>query len=251
MSALLRKYGVAGRRELAALAEVAEAAVPGRVAGLPAARTSFVGRARGARPGARRAGRAPHRHADRPGRSREDPPGDRGGRGRRAARSRSAASSSTSFRSGAGSVAAGRGRRARRGGAPPAAAGGRDHRPPRPGPLAARARQLRARDRRRRRASSSRVLAACPQVTILATSRERLGVAGEHTVAVGPLADAEQLFHDRTSAAGFLPPSTRRWSPSCAPGWTACRWRSNSPPRAAPRSAPTACAPRSTITCGC
>ncbi|MBE1561557.1 ATP-binding protein [Nonomuraea africana] len=45
VSSLLRKYGVRGRRELAALAgRPAEAAAPERLAGLPVARTSFVGR---------------------------------------------------------------------------------------------------------------------------------------------------------------------------------------------------------------
>ncbi|MEJ3651648.1 LuxR C-terminal-related transcriptional regulator [Actinomycetes bacterium KLBMP 9759] len=46
VSALLRKFGAADRRELGALAETVTAApAPGRVAALPAARTSFVGRA--------------------------------------------------------------------------------------------------------------------------------------------------------------------------------------------------------------
>ncbi|MGS2617165.1 ATP-binding protein [Micromonospora sp. LZ34] len=49
-----------------------------------------------------------------------------------------------------------------------------------------------------------RVLAACPEVTVLATSRQRLGLPGERTVAVGPLplaSDAERLFQDRAAAA--------------------------------------------------
>ncbi|WP_232665672.1 ATP-binding protein [Pseudonocardia sp. TRM90224] len=46
VSALLRKFGVADRRELGALAETVTAApAPGRVAALPVSRTSFVGRA--------------------------------------------------------------------------------------------------------------------------------------------------------------------------------------------------------------
>jgi predicted ATPase len=48
-----------------------------------------------------------------------------------------------------------------------------------------------------------RLLAACPTVTVLATSRERLAVPGERVVAVGPLplgSDAERLFADRASA---------------------------------------------------
>lgn len=49
-----------------------------------------------------------------------------------------------------------------------------------------------------------RLLSTCPDVRILATSRERIGVAGERIVPVGPLplaSDAERLFHDRATAA--------------------------------------------------
>ncbi|WP_327092373.1 LuxR C-terminal-related transcriptional regulator [Nonomuraea sp. NBC_01738] len=51
---------------------------------------------------------------------------------------------------------------------------------------------------------AERVLAACPGTRILVTSRERLGVPGERTVAIGPLplaSDAEALFLDRATAA--------------------------------------------------
>ena len=50
------------------------------------------------------------------------------------------------------------------------------------------------------------LLAACPQVTVLTTSRERLGVAGERVIAVNPLAtdgahsDAARLFVERAQA---------------------------------------------------
>ncbi len=37
------------------------------------------------------------------------------------------------------------------------------------------------------------VLAACPGVRVLATSRERLGVFDEALIPVGPLAEAEAL----------------------------------------------------------
>ncbi len=50
---------------------------------------------------------------------------------------------------------------------------------------------------------AERLLAACPTVTVLATSRERLAVPGERVVAVGPLplgSDAERLFADRAVA---------------------------------------------------
>lgn len=49
-----------------------------------------------------------------------------------------------------------------------------------------------------------RVLAGCPRTTVLATSRERIGVSGERVVLVPPLplgADAEHLFLDRARAA--------------------------------------------------
>ena len=66
---------------------------------------------------------------------------------------------------------------------------------------------------------AERLLAACPGVRVLATSRERLAVAGERTVAVPPLSlvagvadgeassEASVLFTDRARAvdAGFIP----------------------------------------------
>jgi predicted ATPase/DNA-binding CsgD family transcriptional regulator len=51
---------------------------------------------------------------------------------------------------------------------------------------------------------AARVLTSCPGTTILATSRERLGVPGERVVPVSPLplaSDAEALFADRAAAA--------------------------------------------------
>lgn len=52
-------------------------------------------------------------------------------------------------------------------------------------------------------ALAERVLATCPQATVLATSRQRLGVPGERLVHVRPLGgtDLEQLFRDRAGAA--------------------------------------------------
>ncbi|MEU8803301.1 LuxR C-terminal-related transcriptional regulator [Spirillospora sp. NPDC048819] len=53
-------------------------------------------------------------------------------------------------------------------------------------------------------AFADRILAACPGTRILATSRERLGVPGERIVRVGPLplsSHAEALFTDRALAA--------------------------------------------------
>ena len=68
-------------------------------------------------------------------------------------------------------------------------------------------------------AFTERLLAACPGVTVLATSRERLAVAGERTVTVPPLSlvaggagggtgsEASVLFIDRARAVdpGFIP----------------------------------------------
>jgi predicted ATPase/DNA-binding CsgD family transcriptional regulator len=68
-------------------------------------------------------------------------------------------------------------------------------------------------------AFTERLLAACPGVRVLATSRERLAVTGEHVVAVPPLSlvtggpdgvagsEAARLFTDRACAvdSGFVP----------------------------------------------
>lgn len=51
----------------------------------------------------------------------------------------------------------------------------------------------------------ARLVLACPRLTVLATSREPLGVPGEHVVAVGPLppaTDALEMFRLRAAAAG-------------------------------------------------
>ncbi|MFB4292627.1 LuxR C-terminal-related transcriptional regulator, partial [Nonomuraea sp. ATR24] len=58
-----------------------------------------------------------------------------------------------------------------------------------------------------------RLLARCPGVRVLTTSRERLGMPGERVIAVEPLpagTDAVTLFHDRAAAAGqdALDPAT-------------------------------------------
>ena len=52
-------------------------------------------------------------------------------------------------------------------------------------------------------ALTEQILAACPQVTVLATSRQRLGVTGERLVHVRPLggSELERLFRDRAGAA--------------------------------------------------
>ncbi|MGW0971318.1 ATP-binding protein [Streptomyces sp. NPDC002516] len=51
----------------------------------------------------------------------------------------------------------------------------------------------------------ARLVRACPRLTVLVTSREPLGVTGEHVVAVGPLptdTDAVEMFRLRAAAAG-------------------------------------------------
>ena len=52
-------------------------------------------------------------------------------------------------------------------------------------------------------ALTERVLAECPHATVLATSRQRLGVTGERLVHLHPLGgtELEQLFRDRATAA--------------------------------------------------
>ena len=98
-----------------------------------------------------------------------------------------------------------------------------------------------------------RVLSACPDTTSSPRAGSGSAVTGEHVAPVRPLpldSDAERLFLDRAQR-----PSTRTSPPTAAmargsaPGWTACRWRSSSPPPARPRSAPTACSRRWTSSC--
>jgi predicted ATPase/DNA-binding CsgD family transcriptional regulator len=53
-------------------------------------------------------------------------------------------------------------------------------------------------------AFAERILAACPGLRVLVTSRERLGIPGERSVPISPLplgSDAERLFHDRALSA--------------------------------------------------
>ena len=140
--------------------------------------SSFVGRSRAARQLERRVERRATDHADRPGRRRQDPPGGRwpsGCRGRSATASCSATSTP--------------GRPSGDAWSPP-----RRHREPRSGQddvrssprcsleraLPAGARQLRAR-RRRGRLRWPRGSSAHRARVVIATSRERLGVEGEHS----------------------------------------------------------------------
>ena len=97
-----------------------------------------------------------------------------------------------------------------------------------------------------------RLIAECPRVTVLATSRQPLAVDGEHRRLVAPLplpapddpGPAVQLFADRAGAVD--PPTTtvtrRPRQRRSAAGWTACRWplssRRHGWPCSAPRSWP-------------
>ncbi len=69
------------------------------------------------------------------------------------------------------------------------------------------------------------LLAACPGVDVLVTSREPLAVEGEWVYLLEPLSldEAVELFVTRAAAAG-RPSRPSRASPRSAPGWTASRW---------------------------
>lgn len=92
------------------------------------------------------------------------------------------------------------------------------------------------------------LLAGCPRLTLVVTTRERLRVPGEQVVPTAPLevagteGPAWELFIERARAAspGFDPGSGRK-SPRSSAGSTGCRWRSSSPrrgctPMTSPRS---------------
>ncbi|WP_406081142.1 ATP-binding protein [Micromonospora sp. NBC_00858] len=204
VSSLLRKYGVADRRALGELAVQVQAGapVPGRLAGLPSALTTFIGRS------------AEREHLM------ETLRGARlvtvvgpGGMGKTRLAGQIAGAAGSSFPSGGAFV---------------------DLVPARGGYIAqAVATVLGVSERPQQSLEDAvverlgesrsllvldncehvidvvapfveRVLAACPATHILATSRERLGVRGERAVPLGPLpleSDAERLFIDRATAA--------------------------------------------------
>ena len=103
------------------------------------------------------------------------------------------------------------------------------------------------------------VLASCPDVVVLATSRERLGIAGERVVPLSPLgltasteggdeSEAARLFTDRAGRSRCRPgrgggdlPASRRHAPGDRAGrgqkQLAGTW--------------TDCSPDSTTTCAC
>lgn len=75
-----------------------------------------------------------------------------------------------------------------------------------------------------------RIVQHCPGVSVLATSRQPLGMEGERIVVLPPLSveDATRLFADRARApagrTSTLTSSRRAWWLRFAGGLTACRW---------------------------
>ena len=100
---------------------------------------------------------------------------------------------------------------------------------------------------------STTLLAACPRLTVLATSREPLGLPAEYTFRLAPLplpgasrttTPAHVAVRRASSSSG--PPGCARpgadrggaahSSPTSCAGSTGCRWPSSSPPAGCPRS---------------
>jgi predicted ATPase/DNA-binding CsgD family transcriptional regulator len=202
VSSLLRKYGVADRRELAALAGPGDAPQPGGVSGLPVTLTSFVGRA--TEQAAVREAMADRRLVTLAG---------PGGVGKTRLAVVVAEAVAAGFPFGATFVDL---VPARRDTVPQAVAAalGVAEGPQQPLEAAiagrlARGRSLLVLDNCEHVIDAvaelaERLLAVCPATTLLVTSRERLALPGERIVAIGPLplgSDAERLFHDRASAA--------------------------------------------------
>jgi predicted ATPase/DNA-binding CsgD family transcriptional regulator/tetratricopeptide (TPR) repeat protein len=197
VSSLLRKYGVADRRELAALAETV-AAPSGEVAGLPTARTTFVGRS--AELAAIQAAFESARLVTLVG------PGGVG-------KTRLAVASAGSFSCGGAFVDLVPVRDAFVAEAV-AAALGVSERPQQPledaiADRLGRDQVLLVLDNCEHlldavAAFVDRLLSRCPGTRALVTGRERLGVPGERVVPVEPLplsSDAVRLFRDRATAA--------------------------------------------------
>ncbi|GGP03996.1 ATP-binding protein [Nonomuraea glycinis] len=198
VSSLLRKHGVADRRELAALAEEEVGAPSGEVAGLPTARTTFVGR--DAELAAIVAAFESARLVTLVG------PGGVG-------KTRLAVASAGSFSCGGAFVDLVPVRDAFVAEAV-AAALGVSERPQQPledaiADRLGRDRVLLVLDNCEHlldavAAFVDRLLSRCPGTRALVTSRERLGVPGERVVPVAPLplsSDAVRLFRDRATAA--------------------------------------------------
>ncbi|GFJ95405.1 LuxR C-terminal-related transcriptional regulator [Phytohabitans rumicis] len=104
-----------------------------------------------------------------------------------------------------------------------------------------------------------RLLAGCPRLTVLATSRARLMVPFERVYPIPPLSltgdgdsDAAALFLERAAAVGWpLAPEQHQQAAEICRGWTAWRWRSSWRPPGCPRSDWTASPTSSPTSCGC
>jgi DNA-binding CsgD family transcriptional regulator len=108
-------------------------------------------------------------------------------------------------------------------------------------------------------AFTGRLLAACPGVRVLATSRERLAVTGERALTIPPLSliadaadgsEAARLFIDRAHAGGSTVIPAAAVEELCA-RLDGVPLASSSPRRAAHRWDWTGCSRAWTITCGC
>jgi predicted ATPase/DNA-binding CsgD family transcriptional regulator len=203
VSSLLRKYGVPDRRALAVIAESAEVAVPAdQLAGLPGWRTSFVGRA--AERAEVQAALDEHRLVTVAG---------PGGVGKTRLAVLAAGTVAGEFPAGGAFVDLAPARADSVSQAVAAALGVTES-PHQPLDSAIQARLRRGRtlvvlDNCEHvidavAALVERVLAACPATTVLATSRERLAISGEHVTTLEPLplgVEAEELFTQRAGAA--------------------------------------------------
>lgn len=203
VSALLRKFGVTDRRALAALAPRPEepAPAPGLFSGLPAQRTTFVGR--GAERGTIVAALQDERLVTLVG------PGGVG-KTRLAAVSAEAAAAAFPFGGAFVDLVPARGGFVDQAAAAALGVVPRAQESPADAVVARlrQGRSLLVLDNCEHvvadaAAFTERILAACPATTVLATSRERLGVPGERIVPVAPLpleSDAVALFRDRAGA---------------------------------------------------
>ena len=226
VSALLRKFGVPDRRALADLAPVVTArqqAGTGMVVGLPAARTTFIGRsAEQAGVLAALDGQPPGDPAG-PGRGREDPAGGQGGRGggRPDTRSATVFTDLVPVREGFVTEAV-------------AALLGVTEGPGRSLDAAlheylARGRSLLVLDNCEHllevaAAFIEKLLADCTDLTVLATSRERLAIPGERTVPLPPLSlvAGRAGRHGRLRGGGAVPRPGPGQRPASSPPARRC-----------------------------
>ncbi|MFC7588297.1 ATP-binding protein [Nonomuraea antimicrobica] len=111
---------------------------------------------------------------------------------------------------------------------------------------------------------AEQTLSRCPGTRILATSRERLGVPGERTLALLPFPRPRPRRPPCRSpltlncSSSTAPPRRIRASPPtpprsgcCAPGSTGCRWPSNWPRPGWPLWGPMVSSPHWTTACAC